>query len=176
MCFPHLCHSFGLTCLLLLYTACGSRNHRLDEMDTPVTHKQQIAAIQATERLREQWNHKACPAIYEQAAPFFRSQPLAEWLSQCEYFQPQWGIWQEFILQEATTCEAPVRDMVCLLGTAGFGTGRYDVMIGWALKNHEAKLLYWSLGQNDKPIQTMPSPTQKLLDPPFRQSRQRRDG
>jgi hypothetical protein len=175
MCFPRL-YRFGLISLWLLYAACRNRNHRLDEMGAPVTQQQQIVAGQATERLREQWNRKACPAIYEQAAPFFRSQSLAEWLSQCEYFQPQWGIWQEFVLQEATTCGGLGKDTVCLLGMASLGTGRYEVIIGWALKTQQAKLLYWSLAQNDRSIQIMPYPTKKLFHPPFRQDRQHRDG
>jgi len=168
MCRLPLIYCGGLSMLLLLgFSACHRHTQGTSGVGSPVRQKQQTMALQAADVLRKQWNSNACQAIYEQAAPPFRSQPLPQWLSQCEYFHPRWGDWRTFDLEEATACDESGKGTVCLFGTANFGTGRYDVILGWRLENQHATLLYWSLGQNNRALQTMPSPSKSLLDPPF---------
>ena len=124
-------------------------------------------ALPGTEQLRKQWNNGACEAAYNGASASFRSQSLLDWLSQCEHLREKLGVWQSFVSQEATTCGGSVRSTVCLDGVALFGGNRYDVIIGWIVENRQPRLFYLSLAQNEKAIETMPPPSQHLLDPPL---------
>jgi hypothetical protein len=168
-----LAHVLRLSTALLFLAACQKSNRLNKEMGAPVDKARQTIALQSTEQLRAQWNGGACQVVYEQAAAHFRSQSLQDWLSQCAYLREKFGIWQSFISQEAITCGGPA-SIVCLDGIAVFGKERYEVIIAWTMETRQPRLLYLSLGQNEKAIETIPPPRQHLFDPPPPSSATRR--
>ena len=108
--------------------------------------------------------HHACKAVYAQADAHFRSQPLSEWIMQCEQFEVKLGLWDAFQADSAIFCGKKT-DAVCLSGTAIGGKGRYDVIIGWLLTKSDARLIYVSFGRNGENLGTMPPREKQLYDP-----------
>ena len=155
-----------LTVLLaLMLPAACRRSKNLDNEDGPPVAKElQKQILEASGRLREQWNGGARETLYQQAAAYFRSQPLPDWLNDCEYFRRQLDMWRSLVPQETFSCGAPA--VVCLDGKAVFGKGYYDVIIAWTMENRQPRLLYLSLAQGEKGIGTIPSRRDFLLDPP----------
>lgn len=111
------------------------------------------------------WTQQACEAIYEQAAVIFRSQPLPDWLTFCEFVRRKLGVWQSFVSQEAITLDGQ-KNVIFLEGKAGFGAARYDVIIAWKMEGRQPRFLSLSLGQNGNTLQTIPPLHDHLLDSP----------
>lgn len=70
-------HVVGVVVVLSVSAACQKTDHPNSDL-RPVSSEQQNAVVDATKRLRDLWNQRACEAIYEQAAVTFRSQPLPD--------------------------------------------------------------------------------------------------
>lgn len=155
----------GVLIVLSICTTCQKSDHLNSKIEHPVGSEQQTIAVEATRRLRDLWNRGACEVLYEQAAFGFRSQPLPDWLTYCEYVRRKLGIWQSFVSQGAVSRDGRA-SIVFLEGRAVFGKGNYDVIIAWMTEDRQSRFLYLSLGQNGNAVETIPPPQQHLLDPP----------
>ena len=158
-------HTFGLV-TLAVFTACQRNPHETNGDPRPVSSEQQTTVLQATGRLRDQWNGAACQAIYEGTPDGFRLQPMSDFLPYCEFERRKLGVWQSFSPQETFIADGQA-NIVFLEGQAIFATGTYDVIIAWMIHNREPRFLYLSLGQNGRETEKIPRPRQLLVDPPF---------
>lgn len=165
---------FRFLAALLLLTACEGSRHGNDRIGARIDNEVQASGLQATEQLRQRWNVGACQVLYEEAAVHFRSQSMPDWLSQCDHLRAKLGRWQSFLLQEASTCSEPAASTICLDGVAVFGKERYEAIIGWTVEGRQARLLFLTLGQNERSVETIPPAKQRLLDPPLLPTRTRR--
>lgn len=147
---------------LFLLTACGRSNHDKIGHLPAADEKQRSIATHATIALRELVNNGSCAAIYGDASPGFRSQPLGDWLDQCEQWRKELGSWKKFVVNSATTCD--MANTVCLDGSASFEKDQFDVIVGWKLENMHPELLFVTTGRTGKTWSQMPPGKQNLLD------------
>jgi len=154
---------FGILVASFLPTNCR-RSSRANEEIPSVNNDRKVLIRQASDQFRERWNDSGCALIYQQAAAGFRSQPLRDWLSQCEFLKAELGVWKSIDTDEVTICEG-TGGVVCLDGTAIFGKGRYGVEATWMIKDNKPNLLYLRFSQNGKLIEEAPSRRRPLLDP-----------
>jgi hypothetical protein len=154
----------GVLVASFLPTNCR-RSSRANEELPPVNNERKVRILQASDQVRERWNDSGCALIYQQAAVGFRSQPLRDWLSQCEFLKAELGVWKSIEADEVTICEG-TGGVLFLDGTAIFGKGRYGVEAAWMMKDNKPNLLYLSFSQNGNLIGEAPSRRPMLLDPP----------
>jgi hypothetical protein len=124
---------------LLLSAGCGRNATRTSVVGTPVEGAERALAIDAVQHLRGDVNAGACQRIYEDAAPYFRSQAPEDWKKQCVDLRETLGSW---LSSDISGADRGTPQEVMLQGSGVFGKSSKSLYVGWHLQRKHAELLW----------------------------------
>jgi hypothetical protein len=132
--------------------------------ERPASKQQEALAISEVDKLRRQFNENACQMIFHDATFANGAYLQKDWLDDCARFREDLGKWSTFVPNSVIRCGGPGR-IVCIEGLAQFEKGTDTIELGWLLGRGSARLLFLVVHGTNGPMQ-IPSPPQKLIDPP----------
>ena len=145
---------------ILLLSGCA-RSGRPEQQFPPVEGAQRVAVLEATGKLRDDFNSDAgCDAIYA-----FPSYPKERWLADCAQLHSDMGSWRSFRPRTIARCAMP-ETFICLDGDAAFTKGDRILELTWLLQDGRVRLVAIAWQDGRQWIRIPPSRDRQQDTPP----------